>query len=1249
MIFKLSINSIRCNTFIGHQSHYQIRQGIRLLHIRPSQVQGQIRQPHPPGQQIRHPPQLYQMQGLPQQQIAQTYQVRQQKQTQAQRQPLHQTQRIQFQQQYQSTQPIPIRSQTQTVACQVPNLISQLARPVQQSQPRPSTMNPQQDPLIANVEIQQKISLNMRFIKQLWTCGNDTTKRLIKSYFNHENHLSVNSSGIEHQLLSEGKKWKINHYNFYTEREVYDKLKNWFNSWFTNNSPTQSSINKSPVEVILYDRIIHAENFDKKAASEAFNLLQDSLRGKTDITLLQNAVESLLNGALDAEIYFKTVGHKVKVNCEKFEENLGHFKQALIESKEPYSIHPHINIVPKLQTIPGFFLVEAKKFEKLMRTSIVNRTDLKKLKCFFSGGLPAIRFFREIKIELTKEVLDMYQHYFRATRNKALNYAKLIQDLSKIFTILETTRSPSGQIKFLCEKINELRKDPVKRNRFCVHVKFLTDNNQALGGIEEFSGIYYPENPEVTPLLKKIFLHLRNGHSLPEELQFEQSKTVPTSTNSSLTDVPVLHIDEPEGSDIPVLQIEENVGSDFLVPYVEEPTLPEAEVTTLQLHIEDVTGSDMPILHIEDPEGDNQKDENQALVPKRISRDSRNSLRTPSPIQDEQVVVPQQLLSMPVVTQEPHKPNNPAKNKKSAAEALATFFSKQTHSRLKVYKEHFVSLLNEDISVETFLDNVNISSSDARKIYYNSMKNILEEGNATLINDLKSDPKNSKKLHWSFSDIYFDHEFTKKFLVRASESDSQMENSANINAPVTLQKSVPAKQTNAEFKLDFQLASSWKVTAFSFKTTRECTVIITSNHIFFFPSSVKISKTLSSGVILNYRLFPDLKSGKVYLPDMVYPAKVNETFFKIVSNLQEFKELFLNVHGVNESSVLFEKSVFEDLSLKFEETEGCEYSIAVNSPIPEADNLNIKFLSNIFGTPVDSVVFKGLKIFTHIVPVQDIPTNLFHVYYYGVLLTGYLVLFPFVEEHNFFAQNIICMEEVGVKETCIATQPMMKMMFPLVRGGQPIELASRPTKLRHAMLLDLNSDLTDLKKMILEFITNKKTVALKGSNEKVQSFIDSLKRPDYYVYETHPITRVSFRFDCVAKIDLKGGSFYVFYLNLSANVPQFEDLKFFAMSCSDKEDPTKVFSLEFGAVIEKITKESNLYAVKFTTKSSPPNFRSEKVRYIRSRSELVGVLSTKESCLTGIVAFEVLVEKTRHWSCLYGGKIFEGRVGQRIF
>ena len=120
-------------------------------------------------------------------------------------------------------------------------------------------------------------------------------------------------------------------------------------------------------------------------------------------------------------------------------------------------------------------------------------------------------------------------------------------------------------------------------------------------------------------------------------------------------------------------------------------------------------------------------------------------------------------------------------------------------------------------------------------------------------------------------------------------------------------------------------------------------------------------------------------------------------------------------------------------------------------------------------------------------------------------------------------------------------------------------------------------------------------------------------------------------------------------MNLSENVPQFEDLKFFAMSCSDKEDPTKVFSLEFGAVIEKITKESNLYAVKFTTKSSPPNFRSEKVRYIRSRSELVGVLSTKESCLTGIVAFEVLVEKTRHWSCLYGGKIFEGRVGQRIF
>merc|ERR1712098_836003 len=62
------------------------------------------------------------------------------------------------------------------------------------------------------------------------------------------------------------------------------------------------------------------------------------------------------------------------------------------------------------------------------------------------------------------------------------------------------------------------------------------------------------------------------------------------------------------------------------------------------LHVEENEVSEVLLLHIEEYEDDKLDD--QAQVPKRISRDSRNSLRTPLPIPEEEVVVPPQLLSL---------------------------------------------------------------------------------------------------------------------------------------------------------------------------------------------------------------------------------------------------------------------------------------------------------------------------------------------------------------------------------------------------------------------------------------------------------------------------------------------------------------------------------------------------------------------------------------------------------------------------
>ena len=105
----------------------------------------------------------------------------------------------------------------------------------------------------------------------------------------------------------------------------------------------------------------------------------------------------------------------------------------------------------------------------------------------------------------------------------------------------------------------------------------------------------------------------------------------------------------------------------------------------------------------------------------------------------------------------------------------------------------------------------------------------------------------------------------------------------------------------------------------------------------------------------------------------------------------------------------------------------------------------------------------------------------------------------------------------------------------------------------------------------MEFIVQNKTVALKGSDEQVQNFLGSLATTDY-VIQRHPTSRVLFSFECVAKVDIKGGSFYVFYLNLSEGVTHFDDLKFFIMPSNEEEVPTMVF--ELGAVIEWITAES---------------------------------------------------------------------------
>ena len=130
---------------------------------------------------------------------------------------------------------------------------------------------------------------------------------------------------------------------------------------------------------------------------------------------------------------------------------------------------------------------------------------------------------------------------------------------------------------------------------------------------------------------------------------------------------------------------------------------------------------------------------------------------------------------------------------------------------------------------------------------------------------------------------------------------------------------------NQEIVLDYQTHAKWNLKVFDHN--RKYIAIFTSEFVILCPMATKLPFRLTNGYKFDFKLFPDKVSGKVCFPDQAYPTGTNEQHFIGIDDLEEFSNVFINSHRLQEFTTLFAIDGFEILSHEFDIQNNLEYQV----------------------------------------------------------------------------------------------------------------------------------------------------------------------------------------------------------------------------------------------------------------------------------------------------------------------------------
>ena len=164
-------------------------------------------------------------------------------------------------------------------------------------------------------------------------------------------------------------------------------------------------------------------------------------------------------------------------------------------------------------------------------------------------------------------------------------------------------------------------------------------------------------------------------------------------------------------------------------------------------------------------------------------------------------------------------------------------------------------------------------------------------------------------LHWSFEDTKISNEG--KLVIKRSDLASSTIDGINVKEQIPEMKSSDLIM-NKRIVLEYQTHAEWQITVF--ERVKNYVAIFTTSHVIFCPVEIKLPFKLVKGYNFKFKMFPDKRTGKLFLPDQLSPAKLNEVHYTYVEDLENFTNLFLNKQNLQERTTLFKISTFESLT-----------------------------------------------------------------------------------------------------------------------------------------------------------------------------------------------------------------------------------------------------------------------------------------------------------------------------------------------
>ena len=343
---------------------------------------------------------------------------------------------------------------------------------------------------------------------------------------------------------------------------------------------------------------------------------------------------------------------------------------------------------------------------------------------------------------------------------------------------------------------------------------------------------------------------------------------------------------------------------------------------------------------------------------------------------------------------------------------------------------------------------------------------------------------------------------------------------------------------------------------------------------------------------------------------------------------------------------MFERSMFEKLSMNFTSRNQMQYKVTPSIISPESEvnnpsNTCIQLLSNIFGTVEKVVSFNGVLECRHQIPQRLFHKFGFQLFTFGVKLSDYILIFPQSntcpthEIYEYFNNIIYYGENISTAECKVGGTKILKMVYPSHRQHEAEQLKSRDSAIHHVEIVTVEAN--NQARILMDYIMKKTDFAIRSCDwGKISNNFEQ-----HDITQKNTVDKIWFEVELAVRITITTGvTMCVAYLKTYGENQELVDselgaIKYLVQIFNDNDNfPGILYNFNEGVYIQRV---GDVHVTNLTTNPPRPAFKERKLRFLKNSPALSYALSSRESCLCNEESFSKVLKKMRSWECFYGG------------